>query len=306
MILIRGKSALAFLDTVRRASSDRPRLLLRRTTVGSRRSNQGESAQEAIGELVKRLVLPQMIQSHRALGISPRLFCDHQAFIESLLANQLEPLLASINAFRKAGHSLEVIYHQLLTPVARQIGEHWLRDELSFSQVTLASFQIEQILHHFQPEFESAPKLQAARASVLISIMPGEQHSLGAKMLGAFFRKAQWDVCLLHPGSLDAVVQSILSKRPALIAVTVTQIESLKPLNLLLRKVRQQSDIRSAPWMIGGRVINDHPLEAVAALSDRNIHLCQGDASQALALAERLVGLEGNHRRQQRQTLSQP
>jgi len=261
----------------------------------SRVSGHNDTAQQAIGEVVERLVLPRMIQSHRAIGLGPRLFCDHDAFIERLLEHQLEPLLASIKAFRQAGHALEVIYHQLLTPVARRLGEHWLRDELSFGQVTLACFQLEQIIHHFQADFESAHSPRATKASMIISIMPGEQHSLGAKMLCAFFKRAQWKVSLLQPPSIDVMVQSILSQRPGLIAITLTQIESLSALNLVLKRVRRRAEMRSTPWMIGGRVINDHPLESVAVLTDRNIHLCQGDASEALALANRLLGFGTDH-----------
>jgi len=55
--------------------------------------------------------------------------------------------------------------------------------------------------------------------------------------------------------------------------------------------------------MIGGRVINEHPMQAVAVLSDRNIHLCQGDANQALVLARRLLGLEA---RGQAQSIARP
>ncbi|NCV70862.1 MAG: cobalamin B12-binding domain-containing protein [Betaproteobacteria bacterium] len=259
--------------------------------MGSRRSDDGDTAQQAIGEMVQRLVLPKMVQTHRELGLRPRLMCDLEAFIEKLLQNQLEPVLDSIQAMRHEGHPLEVIYSELLTPAARLLGEKWLRDAIGFSDVTLATWQLEQILHHFHQDFEGARQTRTGKASVLISLMPGDQHSLGAKMLSAFFRKDHWDVNLLQPQSLQAAFQRIVALRPQLIAITVTQTESLEQVRDLLKMVRQQSELRSTPWMIGGRVINEQPMQAVAVLSDRNIHLCQGDAKQALVLANRLLNI---------------
>jgi methanogenic corrinoid protein MtbC1 len=132
----------------------------------------------------------------------------------------------------------------------------------------------------------------ASKASMLISLMPGEQHSLGAKMLRAFFSKAHWDVVLLQPKSLQAIIDELLVCQPNLISITVTQIESLDQIKNLIKLVRQQVSLRTTPWMIGGRVINDHLPQAQAVLTDRHIHFCQGDAKQALALANRLLGLD--------------
>jgi len=266
--------------------------------VGSRQTHQHQNAQHAIGNMVERLVLPKMVQTHRALGLRPRLSCDLDAFIAQLLANNQQALFAAIEDMRHAGHQLEVIYNELLTPAARRLGEKWLRDEFSFSEVTLATWQIEQILHHFQGHFENIRTTRAGKASMLISIMPGEQHSLGAKMLRAFFRKEQWDVVLLQPQSLQAIHDELLIFQPHLIAITVTRLESLEQIENLLKMVRQQASLRATPWMIGGRVINEHPMQAQAALSDRNIHFCQGDANQALALANRLIGLDAESRKQ--------
>ncbi len=260
--------------------------------MGSRRSNEDNSAQHAIGNMVERLVLPKMVQTHRELGIRPRLICDLDGFIEKLLANNQQALFASIESLQQAGHPLELIYNELLTPAARRLGEKWLSDEFSFSEVTLATWQIEQILHHFHQDFESARRTRASKSSMLISVMPGEQHIPGAKMLSAFFRKEHWDVFLLQPESLRAILDELMVFRPQLIAITVSQLESLEQIKSLLKLVKQQPALRATPWIIGGRVINDHPMQAVAVLSDRNIHLCQGDANQALALAHRLLGHE--------------
>ncbi|MFM7385720.1 MAG: B12-binding domain-containing protein [Betaproteobacteria bacterium] len=270
--------------------------------MGSRRSHDRDSTQHAIGDMVEQLVLPKMVQSHRELGLRPKLICDLDGFIELLLSNNQPSLIASIETMLEAGHPLELIYSEVLTAAARRLGEKWLRDELNFSEVTIATWQIEQVLHHFHQAFENSRRRHMSKASILISMMPGDQHSLGAKMLSAFFRKEHWEATLLQPQSLQAIHDEIIASKPSLIAITVSQLESLEQVKLLLKLIRQQPALRSMPWMIGGRVINEHPMQAVAVLSDRNIHLCQGDANQALVLARRLLGLEARGQAQSEQS----
>ena len=181
--------------------------------MGSRRSHDRDSTQHAIGDMVEQLVLPKMVQSHRELGLRPKLICDLDGFIELLLSNDQPSLIASIETMREAGHPLELIYSEVLTPAARRLGEKWLRDELNFSEVTIATWQIEQLLHHFHQAFENSQRRHTSKASILISMMPGDQHSLGAKMLSAFFRKEHWEATLLQPQSLQAIHDEIVARR---------------------------------------------------------------------------------------------
>jgi len=139
--------------------------------------------------MVEQLMLPKMIQSHRELGLRTKLICDLDGFIELLLSNDQPSLIASIETMREAGHPLELIYSEVLTPAARRLGEKWLRDEFNFSEVTIATWQIEQLLHHFHQAFENSQRRHTSKASILISMMPGDQHSLGAKMLSTFFQE---------------------------------------------------------------------------------------------------------------------
>jgi hypothetical protein len=50
--------------------------------------------------MVEQLVLPKMVQSHRELGLRPKLICDLDGFIELLLSNDQPSLIASIETMR--------------------------------------------------------------------------------------------------------------------------------------------------------------------------------------------------------------
>ncbi|MGI4978328.1 MAG: cobalamin B12-binding domain-containing protein, partial [Janthinobacterium lividum] len=112
---------------------------------------------------------------------------------------------ACVAACRAQGVAVETICLELLSGAARHLGDLWVEDRCSFTEVTLAAVQLHRLLHALAPggrdgAGEAAPDGAAERAEggvaglALLVAAPGEQHSLGLSMLSDFFRGAGWQV----------------------------------------------------------------------------------------------------------------
>jgi MerR family transcriptional regulator, light-induced transcriptional regulator len=120
--------------------------------------------------------------------------------------------------------SLESIFLDLLAPAARHLGSLWESDAADFANVTLAMSRLQRIMRRLSERFcdEAA---QGNGESVLLTIIPGEQHSFGLSMVAEFFRRAGWNLCtgpfsshqeltsLVHDHWFDVVGFSVSSDR---------------------------------------------------------------------------------------------
>src|SRR6185437_15712510 len=70
----------------------------------------------------------------------------------------------------------------------------WETDATDFANVTIAVSRLQRIMRRLGERFfEDANR--GGDASILLTIIPGEQHSFGLSMVAEFFRRAGWNLC---------------------------------------------------------------------------------------------------------------
>lgn len=185
-----------------------------------RRSGQtqpsGDDSELRVDLLIRAIeyeIIPRLMQAHRTSDYcelpgglsSPQV---SEAEVDSFTAMVIEPsediLQAQIDAMRSRGVSVEALYLDLLTPVARRLGTLWEQDLCSFSDVTIGLGRLQQILRELSRAFGETTDRLGKGMNILLVPCPGEQHSFGLVMVGEFFRRAGWHVTG-GPAVLDPV-----------------------------------------------------------------------------------------------------
>lgn len=198
--------------------------------------------------------------------------------MELVRHDTVEAGLRYVNALRMRGHPVERLFASLLAPVARQLGEMWTSDEVSFVEVTLAVSRIQRILF----ELCEPPTANAKGSfSVLLTAAPGEQHTLGLHMAAEAFRQAGIQVVSLVPAALSEIESMVRANRYDLIGFSFGSESLLDALASAIEAARVASRQPDVKIVVGGpasplvssaqsrlgadRVVRDIP-EAIAML----------------------------------------
>jgi methanogenic corrinoid protein MtbC1 len=148
-------------------------------------------------ELIPRLMLLHK-KSATKIGVgTPSHANIDEAFVirfaqmtQELKGEELQRLVLSLI---ENGATAHTILLDLFAPAARLLGESWVSDEIDFVSVTIGLSRIQQLVHDV---IAAAPPPSEAqiRLKALIVPAPGEQHSLGAVIVGHVFRTSGWIV----------------------------------------------------------------------------------------------------------------
>ncbi len=237
------------------------------------------------------------------------------ALVGALLGPDPEAAAAAcVAACRAQGVPVETICLELLSGAARHLGDLWVEDRCSFTEVTLAAVQLHRLLHALAPggqdgTGETAPDGGAGRGDgtgatglALLVAAPGEQHSLGLSMLSDFFRGAGWQV--QNPsiaGTADAA--RVVAARPVdLIGFSLGAEVHFGRLALCVAAVRRASRNRGIIVMVGGPAFLDRPELAIRIGADDTAP----DAAEAVRRAAALLAARRGPRPARRASTAQP
>jgi MerR family transcriptional regulator, light-induced transcriptional regulator len=204
-----------------------------------------------------------------------------------LLQDDATPSANYVKELFANGIELEEIYLNLLTPVARKLGEQWESDEADFTQVTVALWRIKQLMYDLSPVFQEYAEYKQQGKSVMLVPLPGSQHTLGLFMVSEFFARAGWRVW----GELAATEADILRMAKTqwfdVVGLSASVREQFPDLKRMITEVRSMSLNPHVGIMIGSPVFNQNPelvedlgadmvgVDAVDALEKATFHVEQ-------------------------------
>ena len=257
--------------------------------------------EEYLSSLVKTIegnILPHIVEHHLKadrlengqLNIPAHPSIDG-AHIDQLLLLLLQddatPSANYVKELFATGIELEEIYLNLLTPVARKLGEQWESDEADFTQVTVALWRIKQLMYDLSPMFQEYAEYKQQGKSVMLVPLPGSQHTLGLFMVSEFFARAGWRVW----GELAATEADILRMAKTqwfdVVGLSASVREQFPDLKRMITEVRSVSMNPHVGIMIGSPVFNQNPelvedlgadmvgVDAVDALEKATFHVEQ-------------------------------
>ena len=200
-----------------------------------------------------------------------------------ILGNDIDGSKLYLRSLLNNGLEIEKLYTELLQPVARQLGVYWEEDSLDFSTITLALWQIHQLMYFLSPELMGNRKAILKNKILLFSAL-GSQHTLGLFMLSEFFRKNGWQVQADPSPSEEDIVGMIKENQFDIVGISIGSIDQKNSTKRIIRKIREKKGGFSK-ILIGG------PL----ALQDKLLFKKLGadgqaqDAEEAIKLAEDFI-----------------
>ncbi|WP_168219762.1 cobalamin B12-binding domain-containing protein [Pseudotabrizicola formosa] len=194
-----------------------------------------------------------------------------------------EPLLAAMMAavksqdltalaglrpdFRRWRISNDMLADHYIPELARMLGQEWLDDTATFSQVSIGCSRLQVLLHDVGRGW-SADGTNAPGAATVLLIVPGnEQHTLGALVVAGWLRRKGISVCL-RIAPTEAGLATILAQRRFDAAmISVAYDEMLEICTGLVKTLRQETS-GALPIALGGAVLEHSGGGAVVSQVD--------------------------------------
>ncbi len=246
----------------------------------------------AVVETIKTQIIPRIVLALRSLPTSkPAETADPSApnaveqFTVLVLANEDRAAFAHVETLLAQGISVESIFLELLAPTARLLGTRWESDVTDFASVTLGVGRLQRIMRRLGEDFYNEGGHGHGGETVLLTIIPGEQHSFGLSMVAEFFRRAGWNLCTGPFSSHQELTSLVHNHWFDVVGFSVSSDRRLDELKQDIRDIRRDSRNRHVGIMLGGPMMTTHP-ELVAAMG---ADMMSADAATAPQLARGLI-----------------
>jgi len=162
-----------------------------------------------------------------------------------------------INSMLNLGISAREIFEIFIPDAARQLGNCWVENTLSFAEVTLATSRLQTIAREFEDLYIGASNSGASGVEIMIISPKGEQHTFGAQMISRQFRRLGASPYLSINNSLSEIKKIIGKHKFKLIGLSLAN----------YKLCDKQSEVRSIieiikklkiPIIAGGSLIHSH------------------------------------------------
>lgn len=229
----------------------------------------------------------------RPCGAAAALAVDPDEMVRLILAGHgtprlLDPLLRLLDQ----GIGLSRIYLDILTPVARRIGELWQQDRCSMLEVTLSLSRLHCILLEIGRHNGGMPAQVFGKPRIFLAPVPGEQHTFGLLMVQEFFLQAGWGLDSRYDASLPTIIKHISTKKFDIVGFSISGPDLFETLQNLIHLVRKHSLHRNLSIIVGGGLFKDQP-EFASRVSGATV---VGEGVNAVEAAENLIYTDDRRR----------
>lgn len=212
-----------------------------------------------LAQVVSHQIVPRLKALHSKTPeiagiISPE---EVDQFAHLLLNPDIRTAEAFVIVLRERGLPMDFLFVELLEPAARHLGEMWNNDECDFVDVTLGLGRLQRMLATFNCTHEDPMLVE--RRCILMTTMPGEQHSFGVSMVEKFMRAGGWRVRSERVGSIDELNSVVKAEWFAVIGIAVGYDQHLGALSDAIRSVRAHACNRNVAVLVGGPLFAARP-----------------------------------------------
>lgn len=193
-------------------------------------------------------------------GREPELPRDREAWIKhlskALVSESNTSHKTAIASLLMKGLKTEDFYEHFVPAAARYLGELWVKDEISFVDVTIGAGRLQALFRESPEPVKGMDRAIPLGQSVLMTIPVFEDHSLGAFLAADQLRRhGVW----VHMGiglRSDELAELIATRRFAAIGLSVATIATLDKVTEMVDYLRHNVDC-VPPIVVGGRVVTD-------------------------------------------------
>lgn len=245
-----------------------------------------------VDSLISATIIPHLLLIKSGKPAKPRLaqgdaIHPHEAeqFATLPLTLEADELLDIVEAYIERGVCVESIFVDLLAPAARKLGEMWEADNCDFVDVTMGLWRLQEVLRTVAQNSPALIEDALAPRSILISAMPGDQHSFGALMLDEVFVRAGWASEVLIEARRRELLSLLTERAFDIVGLTLSIDCPSALLSEFINSLRSVSKNPKLIVLVGGRLVHDNPAIVESSGADGTA----ADARSAVRLAEQLV-----------------
>lgn len=191
-----------------------------------------------------------------------------------------------VTDLRDKGMSDSSLYLDILAGAAKQLGEEWEQDSVTFVDVTLGLAELQRLCLLVQASSRSTASLPDNRRSIFLCCAENEQHTFGLTLLENFFERAGWSVfggsdVELGPQALERLQNDWYS----IVGISISDLRGSENVRSLVKELRASSLNQDVLVMMGGAAFADDTITASTFGAD----LTAQNAELAVEAAERLL-----------------
>lgn len=184
---------------------------------------------------------------------------DRDEFLALVLGPDDAAVAGFIDQLVRRGASVGAVYMTLLAPTADALGRMWVEDTCDFVDVTLATGRLQRAVRELGHGFVGAAPSGAAAGRVLLSAIPGEQHTLGLFMVAEYLLRDGWHVRVLTPDTPAELAAAVRDGWYDAVGFSAACDSRLLALRHEVAAVRRHSRNPHVFVVVGGRVFVEHP-----------------------------------------------
>ncbi|MBN2906174.1 MAG: cobalamin B12-binding domain-containing protein [Rhodobacteraceae bacterium] len=185
-----------------------------------------------------------------------------QALDEAVLANFCANILRggtairtdSVAELRRQGINVATVLDGYIPAAARELGDRWCRDELSFADVTIGVARLQAILRELGDPWIIDAMAAADVPNIMLIVPLEEFHTLGGMTAASQLRRMGLSVCLCLGQSEDEILQKVATRKFDMIAVSVSCGQRLSSARDLIERLRMALP-RPVPIVVGGLAV---------------------------------------------------
>ncbi len=243
---------------------------------------------------IQNELVPRLMTSHRVGPVSPAMAAaaarslsedDVTAFVTAVRSQDDGRGAQFIRGVIAEGASVEAVYLDLLAPSARRLGEMWDNDECDFVEVTVALGRMQRLLRDLSQVFLAESGHAEPVGNILLTCVPGEQHTLGIIMVGEFLLRDGWRVLVGAPWTDSDLLNMVATEWYDVIGFSVGTESRLTVLRRDIRRLKSASRNPNIQIMVGGQLFAED-----ASLAEQvGANAIASNARQAPAIARSLL-----------------
>lgn len=176
-----------------------------------------------------------------------------------LLSTEEDAFELAITFLKTHGASINYIVLDLIPTIARRLGKEWEDDTISFAEVSIGVNKLERVIHKLDYLFQATQLERRGNQSILVSVFPGSQHSLGTLILSNYFIHSGWNVYRPDNTNLKSISQKLESTSHDAIAISISCDDQLQQLPNIISTLREKSKNQKIMVLIGGPLYNKAP-----------------------------------------------
>jgi MerR family transcriptional regulator, light-induced transcriptional regulator len=218
---------------------------------------------EDLASTIENVIVPRLLMNHETVKTRWTSFTVDDAKVEQFarIAMREEPDAARnfVQGLLDDGVAFDRILLDLLAPAARLLGDKWVNDTCTFTDVTIGVSRMHRILRDFRGVPDRFWSQAGAGHRALLLTVPGEQHTLGLRMVEEFLLREGWDVVSRPNITEDEIKNLVASDSYDFVGMSLSGETFVDSMTSAINSVRSSSKNRHIYVMVGGVIFYEQP-----------------------------------------------